>query len=61
MCLSAFDRDTQLPGGIVPFLPGQSYPSTITTLTGERTYPYRTPGEVRVTYRVKIEKVDAHG
>jgi PPOX class probable F420-dependent enzyme len=28
---------------------------------GQRTYPYRAPGEVRVTYRVKIEKVDAHG
>ena len=24
-------------------------------------YPYRRPGEVRVRYKVRIEKVDAHG
>lgn len=28
---------------------------------GKRKYPYKQPGEVRVIYRVQIEKVDAHG
>jgi PPOX class probable F420-dependent enzyme len=28
---------------------------------GETKYPYKQPGEVRVRYKVQIEKVDAHG
>jgi PPOX class probable F420-dependent enzyme len=28
---------------------------------GERKYPWKRPGEVRVKYIVQIEKVDAHG
>jgi hypothetical protein len=27
---------------------------------GEAKYPYRQPGEVRVRYKVQVEKVDAH-
>jgi PPOX class probable F420-dependent enzyme len=28
---------------------------------GENHYPYRAPGEVRVRYKIQIQKVDAHG
>lgn len=28
---------------------------------GKDKYPYRQPGEVRVSYKVQIEKVDGHG
>jgi PPOX class probable F420-dependent enzyme len=28
---------------------------------GKTKYPYKKPGEVRVRYKVQIEKVDAHG
>ena len=29
--------------------------------TGQEKYPHRQPGEVRVSYKIQIEKVDAHG